>query len=87
MDAPFLEQARESCFDDQNPQLPEAPVSELNNRSLIPIRLVTALPQVSPCGETRHRSTPARWALYGIGGVRLESMEDRWAALYHGGGP
>ncbi len=41
----------------------------------IPIREVANLSQVTPCGKPLHPSTPARWAVYGIGGIRLESQK------------
>jgi len=41
----------------------------------IPIRDVATLPQVTPCGTPLHPSTPSRWAVYGIGGIRLESQK------------
>ncbi|HKM52803.1 MAG TPA: DUF1580 domain-containing protein [Isosphaeraceae bacterium] len=50
-------------------------MQHLSQTEWIPIRDVATLPQVTPCGKPLHPSTPARWAVYGIGGTRLESQK------------
>jgi Protein of unknown function (DUF1580) len=42
---------------------------------LLPIGSVVDLPVLTRAGRTLHRSTPARWALYGLNGVRLETTK------------
>ncbi len=48
---------------------------QASRTEMIPIRDVATLPQVTPCGKPLHPSTPTRWAVYGIGGIRLESQK------------
>ncbi len=42
---------------------------------LIPIGAVRNAPHVQAGGKPLHPSTPARWALYGVNGIRLESRK------------
>jgi hypothetical protein len=42
---------------------------------LLPIESVVDLPVLTRVGRTLHRSTPTRWALYGLNGVRLETTK------------
>jgi len=48
---------------------------QASRTEMIPIRDVVTLPQLMPCGKPLHPSTPTRWAVYGIGGIRLESQK------------
>ena len=42
---------------------------------LLPLASVVNLPDLARTGRLLHRSTPARWALYGVNGVRLETTK------------
>ena len=42
---------------------------------LFPIGSVVDLPVLTRAGRALHRSTPTRWALYGLNGVRLETTK------------
>jgi hypothetical protein len=41
----------------------------------LPLGAVVQLPILTRGGRTLHRSTPARWALYGVNGIRLETTK------------
>jgi Protein of unknown function (DUF1580) len=45
------------------------------SKRLIPIAAVVELPSLTRSGRRLHESTPARWALYGLNGIRLESTK------------
>ena len=55
------------------------------SQQLIPIAAVVDLPSLTRSGQRLHKSTPARWALYGLDGIRLESIQDRRPSLHLAG--
>ena len=42
---------------------------------LLPLGSVVQLPILARAGRTLHRSTPTRWALRGVNGIRLETTK------------
>lgn len=50
-------------------------MESIETQRMVPLGSVVELPILTRTGRRLHRSTPTRWALYGVHGIRLETTK------------